>query len=45
MVLQKSVTPVKTGVQFFRDDRKRWIPAFAGMTVMRRVFSPITKKV
>lgn len=28
----RSVTPVKTGVQFFVTSRNYWIPAFAGMT-------------
>jgi len=31
-VSQKVVTPVKTGVQIFRDNPKHWIPASAGMT-------------
>jgi hypothetical protein len=35
MVLQKGVTPVKTGVQSFSNYPKHWLPAFAGLTRYR----------
>jgi len=34
LALQQAVIPAKAGIQDFSNARKKWIPAFAGMTAL-----------